>query len=309
MRYFFTTLLLLVGLSAIVVAQKIDLRVQVAAGRGDSFPGATLKLYSLPDSLLVSTQVSAAKGVVFLVKSFSKYLLKISAIGFAETEMLVSVTDKTLSLPVLLKKNIKGLDEVVVVSRKPLMRQEDDKTIVDAEALASSSSNAYEVLEKTPGAIIDQDGNVYLSSMTPATIQINGRDVKLSAADLASLLKNLPAGSVSKIEILRNPSAKYDAASSGGIVNIVLKKGVKAGASGSMNAGVFQRVHSTKFAGFNLNKGGGQASSYLSYPVTERNYFEDLNSVRLLSAANACYRRWAIQLIHLPTTTSVQVPM
>ena len=68
--------------------------------------------------------------------------------------------------------------------------------------------------------------------------------MKLSSADLASLLKSLPAGSVSKIEILRNPSAKYDAASSGGIVNIVLKKGVKLGSSGSVNVGYFQGVYS-----------------------------------------------------------------
>ena len=57
------------------------------------------------------------------------------------------------------------------------------------------------------------DGNVYLSSMTPATVFINGREMKLSSADIASLLKSLPAGSVSKVGILRNPSAKYDAAS------------------------------------------------------------------------------------------------
>jgi len=105
-----------------------------------------------------------------------------------------------------------------------VVKQEDDKTVVDATVLAESSTNAYEVLEKTPGAIVDQDGNVYLNSMTPATIQINGREVKLSTADLASLLKSLPAGSVSKVEILRNPSAKYDAASTGGILNIVFKE-------------------------------------------------------------------------------------
>lgn len=65
---------------------------------------------------------------------------------------------------------------------------------------------------------------MYLSSTNAATVMINGREMKLSSADLASLLKNLPSGSVSKIEILRTPSAKYDASGSGGMVNIVLKK-------------------------------------------------------------------------------------
>jgi len=159
---------------------------------------------------------------------------------------------------------------VEIVSRKQLFKQEDDKTIVDATVLANSSSNAYEVLEKTPGAVIDQDGNVYLSSTTPATIFINGREMKLSSADIASLLKSLPAGSVSKIEILRSPSAKYDAASSGGIVNIVLKKGIKIGSSASTNAGYFQGVYSTQTAGININKSAGKINSYFSYQFTKR---------------------------------------
>lgn len=285
MKSFFSVTLLLLGLGCF--GQTVDLKVKVIAGTADSFPAATLQLFRLPDSVLINTQISAADGNKFTVRPFSKYLLKVSAIGFNSVEKPISIINKPLNVSVELKKKIKGLDEVVLVARKQLMKQEDDKTIVDAEVLANSSSNAYEVLEKTPGAIVDQDGNVYLSSMTPATIQINGREVKLSSSDLASLLKSLPAASLSKIEILRNPSAKYDAASSGGIVNIVLKKGVKTGASGSINMGSFQGIYNTKFAGFNLNRSAGKASIYLSYQWTDRNYFEDLNSSRLLSVANS----------------------
>ncbi len=76
----------------------------------------------------------------------------------------------------------------------------------------------YEVIEKTPGLFVDQDGNIYISSLTPATVQINGREMKMSASDIATLLKSLPPDAISKIEIVRTPSAKYDATSSGGIV-------------------------------------------------------------------------------------------
>ncbi|MES2848527.1 MAG: outer membrane beta-barrel protein [Bacteroidota bacterium] len=285
MKYFFTTLLILIAFDAALIAQKVNIRVQISVNKTDSFPPATMQLFSLPDTILVTTQVAKADGNSFAVNNFSKYLLKISSAGFAATEKIIAVTDKPIAVAVPLKKKIKGLDEVVLVSRKPLMRQEDDKQIIDADALAVTSSNAYEVLEKTPGAIVDQDGNVYLSSMTPAAIQINGREVKLSAADLASLLKSLPAGSISKIEILRNPSAKYDAASSGGIVNIVLKKGVRIGANGSMNMSYFQGQYSTKSAGFNINKGGNKVTSYFSYQYTDRNNFEEINSTRLLKTS------------------------
>ncbi len=154
---------------------------------------------------------------------------------------------------------------------------------MDAEPLTQSSTNAFEVLEKTPGAIVDQDGNVYLNSATPALIQINGKEVRLSAADVASLLKSLPANSVQKIEILRTPSAKYDAASSGGIVNIVLKKGIRLGTNGSVNTGYFQGRYHTATTGFNLNKSNNNVQSYLSYQYTNKNNFEQLNSNRFIN--------------------------
>ncbi len=179
-------------------AQKVSITVAVTVNKTDSFPPATLQLYSLPDTLLIGKQLAKQEGNSFTVNRFSKYLIKVSSTGFTATEKTVAITDKAVSVQVPLKRMVTGMEEVVLVSRKPLVKQEDDKTIVDAEVLANSSTNAYEVLEKTPGAIVDQDGNVYLSSATPATIQINGREVKLSAADLASLLKSLPAGSVSK---------------------------------------------------------------------------------------------------------------
>ncbi|MEJ7609649.1 MAG: outer membrane beta-barrel protein [Ferruginibacter sp.] len=144
----------------------------------------------------------------------------------------------------------------------------------------NSSTNAFEVLEKTPGAIIDQDGNVYLNSATPAIIYINGREIRLGASDLTSMLKSLPAGSIQKIEILRSPSAKFDASGGGGIVNIVLKKGVKLGLHGSADIAHFQGVYPTNSIGLNLNNTGNRLNSYLSANLTTRTNFESLTSER-----------------------------
>jgi outer membrane receptor protein involved in Fe transport len=241
----------------------------------------------LPDTILVSSKLTTNSVASFTVNSFSKFLLKLSSVTFENTEKTISVTDKPVTTTFVLKRKNTTLGDVVVVAKKPLIKQEDDKTIVDAEVLANSSTNAYEVLEKTPGAIVDQDGNVYLASTTPATILINGREMKLSSADIASMLKSLPAGSVSKIEILRNPSAKYDAASSGGMVNIILKKGVKLGTNGNANIAYFQGVYATKTVGFNINKGSGKINSYLNYQFTDRNNFEELNTDRLFRKDSA----------------------
>ena len=282
MNYKLPVLIAFLFSGSAILAQTISLGVTVSSSKNDNVSGATLQLYSLPDTILMYVQVATSKGNIFLVKPFTAYFLKASAIGFEPSATTIKVKDQPLNVPLIFKKKLTSLTGVEVTARKPLVKQEDDKTIIDAAVLANSSTNAYEVLEKTPGAVVDQDGNVYLSSATPATVFINGREMKISSADLASLLKSLPAGSVAKIEILRNPSAKYDAASSGGIVNIVLKNGVKLGSSGSFNAGYFQGVYATQTAGANFNKNAGKINSYFSYQFTSRNNFEELNSARLI---------------------------
>lgn len=277
-RILFLGLVLLLGNA--VVGQQLKLNISMKnETKGKSLLGTAI-LYNLPDSSVVSTKNISDKQS-FNVNANSSYVLIITATGTQEISEEISVKDSSMDIALVWRTKTTDLGAVTIVSRKQMIKQEDDKTIVDAEPLASSSSNAFEVLEKTPGAIVDQDGNVYLNSTTPAVVQINGREVKLSAADLTSLLKSLPANSIVKIEILRTPSAKFDAASSGGIINIVLKKGVKLGTSGSVNAGYFQGKLNTKFGGFNLNRSVNKINTSLSYNYTNRNNFEELNSNRI----------------------------
>ncbi len=244
-----------------------------------------------PFTVTLTGNNSTQKKLIIISDSFSvspgKYYLLVTGAGYMDHSDSIFVADEDIHIDVGMKKTTTELGNITIVARKPLIRQDDDKTVVDAEVLSESSTNAYEILEKTPGAIVDQEGNVYLTSATPATIQINGRDMKLSAADLASLLKSLPANAVTRIEILRSPSAKFDASSSGGIVNIVLKKGVKLGMSGSVNAGYFQGKYGTATTGFNLNKGNDKITSYLSYQFTRRKNFEDLSTQRFINFDNS----------------------
>ena len=286
-KYFASMLMLLCVHCTQAQNKTTILKVFLQTAKNDSASHASIQLFALNDSVAMATQLFNKSGNSFTVTQLSKYTVTVSCIGFATVSKTINVTDKPLTTTLFLKRSSTYLKAVVVTSKKPLIKQEDDKTIVDATVLANSSTNAYEVLEKTPGAIVDQDGNVYLSSMNPATVFINGREMKLSSEDLASLLKSLPASSVSKIEIQRNPSAKYDAASSGGIVNIVLKKGVKLGSSGSINVGYFQGIYSNQTAGVNINKSAGKINSYFSYQFTNSNNFTSLISSRFVAADNS----------------------
>jgi hypothetical protein len=278
-------LLFLMTLCKFASGQDVAVKIILKNEKNEEVPGATLKVTGKGDSLLA--RKTLLPGTLISLPARQEYLFSISATSIVPIEKKIQLGTKDTTLLITATANVKSMEGVVVTSRKPLVTQQDDKTIVDAEIMANSSTNAYEVLEKTPGAIVDQDGNVYLNSATPATIQINGREVKLSATDLASLLKSLPANSIAKIEILRTPSAKYDASSSGGIVNIVLKKGMKLGTNGSFNFAYFQGKYATVSAGFNLNKSVKKVNTNLNYQFTDRNYFEEVNSLRYITRDNS----------------------
>jgi iron complex outermembrane recepter protein len=270
-------------LSFCSVAQNVSVRVVIKNEKNEFVQNATVQILRIKDSSIYLIKTHKDDAYFSLPKN-STHFLKITAVNINRIFETISIAENDTTINIAASTKSKNLDAVVVTSTKALIKQEDDKTIVDAEPLANSSTNALEVLEKTPGAIVDQDGNVYLNSATPATIYINGRELKLSAADISSLLKSLPASSVSKIEILRSPSAKFDAASSGGIVNIVLKKGVKLGTNGSVDASYFQGVYATESIGFNINKSENKLNTYLSYNFTNRESFFLLNSEQPLGA-------------------------
>ena len=278
-----------------LLAQTVPLQVTVRGAGKDSLYNASIRLFSLPDSSLLQAQLGRPGGNTFNVKPRHRYLVLATAVGFDSVRSTITVSDSPMAVTLELPVNKHTLQGVTVISKKPLLKEEDDKTIVDATVLANSSTNAYEVLEKTPGAVVDQDGNVYLNSTTPATVYINGREMHMSAQDIAALLKSLPAGSISRIELLRTPSARYDASNSGGIVNVVLKKGVKTGTTGSLNARYDQGVYGTQTGGFSINKSTGNVNSYLSYQYTRRNYYEDIESGRILGADTLLTQQSATQ--------------
>jgi hypothetical protein len=226
-------------------------------------------------------RVSDSMGTIRLSVPKARYMLMVEAFSYEGLQIPMSV-DKALDTVVSLKRDARTLKGVVVTARKPLLRQEDDKTIVDPEPIALGSTNAFEVLEKIPGVFVDPDGNIYLGSTSPSSVWINGREQRMSSADIATMLKSLPPGSIERVELVRTPSARYDASGVGGIVNIVLKKNVRIGLTGSVNAGFNQGVYGNRFAGFNLNHSDGGRSSYLNLNFSDRNTFEQINTAREL---------------------------
>jgi iron complex outermembrane receptor protein len=267
-------------ISFIAGAQQSTVVFKVRTPKNEVVPFATVILYPVTDSTKLLRKVADSTGTVSFKLDPNNYTVKMSAVNFQSLEKGIAVKATNQPFVLVAQPDNSSLAGVVVTSRKPLMRQEDDKTIVDPETLASSSTSAYEVLEKTPGLFVDQDGNIYLSSTTPATIYINGREQKMSTADVAAMLKSLPPNSIASIEILRTPSAKYDASGGGGVVNVILKKNVKIGLTGSVTLGINQGRYGNQTTGLNLNNNNGKLTTYLVLQAGNRKTYEQIKTDR-----------------------------
>lgn len=128
------------------------------------------------------------------------------------------------------------LDAVVVEAKAPVVEQQVDKLVMNvAQSAFAQSSDALELLRKAPGVSIDKDGNILLNGQA-VSVWIDGRPSYLDGKSLESLLKSTPGSSIDKIEIMANPSAKYDAEGQGGILNIKTKRNFMQGLNGSVNA-------------------------------------------------------------------------
>lgn len=270
-------------------AQTQTLKIKLTERNSASIIGANIVLKERADTTKRQYGVTDTAGVAeFKFNKETQFLMTATFVGFRLLSRGIAVSNKQTSFTFIMEEQTEMLKGIEIVSKKPLMTQEDDKTVVDAEELALTSTSALEVMEKTPGLFVDQDGNIYITSSTPATVYINGREQRMSNADIAAMLRVLPPNSIEKIEILRTPSAKYDASGSGGLVNVILKKGVKIGITGSASAGMNQGVYGNQFAGFNINNNEGNRTSFFNINYTKSNGFNKIENDRTVSSPMSC---------------------
>jgi iron complex outermembrane recepter protein len=270
--------------SAILTAQELPVSIRIINQKKEPVRYASITITDRADSSRIFTKSADSLGKAsFNLLKGGLYTVSVSAVSYQSIEKGITISGNQTTFTFSTEPLGKTLDAAVVTSRKPVMRQEDDKLIIDPENLVASSTSGFEVIEKTPGLFVDQDGNVYISSLTPATVQINGRDLKMSAADVATMLKSFPPNAILKIEVVRTPSASQDASGSGGIVNVVLKKGFKIGMTGSVTAGMQQGTYGNQFVGFNINNNDGKKTFYFSANYNRRNNYEKIMSDRIFA--------------------------
>lgn len=231
---------------------------------------ATIQLRSSNDSSIFKTTLSDKHGAYFIQGIVAgKYYLEITIAGF-EKKMGLAVSFEGDSTTremdtIMLAAASQTLSSVVVRGQPPVIERRLDRTVVNIEnSVLSEGSSALEVLQKLPGVQVTSNGSISMGGKQNVNVFIDGKPSNLSDEDLSNLLRGMPSGNIQKIEIMSNPSAKFDAAGSGGIINIVRKKNRKEGLNGSINAGIGQGEYTRYNGALNLSYKNQAYNLYLN---------------------------------------------
>ncbi len=242
-------------MAATVQAQQVTGVVKDKEGKG--LEKSTVSLLKAKDSSVVKLVVTGDNGR-YTVSALlpGSYLVSASFVGYSTAySQPFELSGSGMAVPDLtISKATGNLKEVLVTSQKPMIEVKADKTILNVEGTINAVGyDALELLRRSPGVMIDKDDNVSLAGKNGVQVFIDGKPSPLSGSDLANYLKSLQSAQIEAIEIITNPSAKYEAAGNAGIINIKLKKNKTFGTNGSVNAGFVQGVYPKYNGGLNLN--------------------------------------------------------
>lgn len=240
---------------------------------------ASIALIRLPDSNAIGTQITNQLGLYeFKNIKPGKYQIKVLIMGYekqASAPFELKDSDHKVT-PITLQSRTQNLKEIAVVSKMPVIDQKADRTIVNVEQMNTTGDNALEVLSRAPGIKLDKDDNLILKGKKGITVMIDGKMSYMSGGELTTYLKSLPGSVLSKIELISNPPSSFDAAGTGGFINIKLKRNRMQGINGNANLGGGYGKYEKVYGGTNLNYNIGKISSYLRLNAGRYNSFNRL---------------------------------
>ncbi len=270
--------------------QRGKVSVAVVNDQQQSLENATVEILRKKDSVLVKAGITDKSGLAELENiRLGDYLLRVSIVNYSPYYSSFSLTEEKaeLSLPkITLQPSATQLGAVTVTGRKPFIQKLSDRIVVNVEnSIVSAGSSAMDVLERSPGVIVDQNDIISLRGRAGVIIMIDGKPTAMGGADLANYLRGLPSAAIERIDIITNPSAKYDAAGNSGIIDIRMKKDQRLGTNGTFTAGYGQGVYPKANAGttFNyrnkkINIFGNYNYAYrvgLNHLILDRNFYSN----------------------------------
>lgn len=249
-------------------AQSYQVIIKVSDEKQLPIEGAVVDLLNKDNK--VGTAISKKNGETIIgnVKS-GTYEMSVSFTGFEPQQLKnVVVKDADLYLEVKLKAAVTELAQVTVQSSKPFIQREQGKLVINPDASPTNNgTTVVELLEKSPGVMIDRNNGISLRNKSGVLVLIDDKPTYLQGADLISMLSSMNTSQVEEIELITNPSAKYDAAGNSGIINIKTKKIKQIGFNGNLTMAAAMGVHPRTNNSLLLNYRKNKWSHYFSYGI------------------------------------------
>lgn len=237
-------LIALIFLSLTTMAQGIKIEGNLRDEKNNAISFATVNLMDVNSQKAIAGGQSNEKGQ-FTISLATKgvYALKINTLGYSNytsASILVNSLDTLIKMgSIKLKQQSKNLNVVEIKAEKSMMQMDIDKRVFNVEKnTTTSGGSAADVLQNVPSVSVDLDGNVSLRGKGNVTILIDGRPSTMLGSDVASALQSLSASSIESVEVITNPSSKYDAQGMSGIINIITKRDKKFGLNGVGTIGI-----------------------------------------------------------------------
>ncbi|MEO5996101.1 MAG: outer membrane beta-barrel protein [Chitinophagaceae bacterium] len=269
---------------------KIQLPAQQPTGKltgvvktaGKPLDAATVSLLRGADSSLIKIAIADEMGAYSFDKiGYGIYLIKVEAVGYAtapgERIEINASNTSVLVKEISLQVASKTLNTVTVTGSRSLIENRIDKTIVNVDASPTNAGlSALEVLEKSPGVTVDNNGNISLKGKQGVMILIDDKPAYLSGNDLTNYLKSLSSNQLDQIEIMTQPSARYDASGNSGIINIKTKKNRNVGLNGTVSTSAIFANYFKNTNSINFNWRSGKLNFYGNAGYSRWDDFEDL---------------------------------
>ena len=248
---------------------------------------ATVSLFSLPDSVFIKAEFTNSEGrFEFPDISPGTYYLHVAFLGYhpyITKAFTVHEGEPESHFPsIVLTPDALALSEVTVLAEKPFVERKSDRLVVNvSNSIIASGLNALELLARAPGVVVSASDAVSIRGRAGVIFMIDGKVTPMTGQELANYLRSLPAESIDRIEIITNPSAKYDAAGNAGIIDIRMKKDSRLGTNGTVLANFRQGVYAKAGLGVSLNHRNKKLNVFGGYNF---NFGEQYNDLRLYRA-------------------------
>jgi hypothetical protein len=269
--------------------ENIYLSIAVLNEQQQPLESAVISLFRSGDSTLIKTELTDDNGKIVLknilqgnyycVTSFAGYITDTTG------SLILNSTSKEIGIT--LQSSANTLNEITVTTRKPFIQREQGKVLVNVDASPSNAGTSLlDVLEKSPGVTVDRNGTISLKAKQSVLILIDGKQTYLSGLDLTNMLASMSSSQVEQIELMTNPSARYDASGNAGIINIKTKKSKQKGFNGNITAAYSQGRYPKSNNSLVLNYRRGKINTFLTYSYNYNRYYSDLYAERKYTDEN-----------------------